>query len=227
MEYSETRKHNDTTTAPTRAARPGGLAWLRYPVYATAGLAGAFLMYRSLGLYQDAFNAWSLGQIAAACGPMAGTPIIGGLIAGGCTQGAAIITGLIVLMVLIVLTILQSLPTLLWFHPRTITRMVDQLRANRRYRKTLTTDGSDSAEVRVLVTRHNSISSDKNLRTLLVFSVLAFALEGWIIWTARQGTADLVAVLVDSLAFECLVTATLSFAAVFRPVPQSGRHYGE
>jgi hypothetical protein len=119
------------------------------------------------------------------------------------------------------------MPTLLWFHPQTITRMVDQLRANRRYRKTLATDGSDSAEVRTLVTRHNSISSDKNLRTLMVFSVLAFALEGWIIWTARQGTASLTAVLVDSLAFECLVTAALSFAAVFRPVPQSGRHYGE
>jgi hypothetical protein len=52
MEYSETRKHNDTTT---RAARPGGLAWLRYPVYATAGMAGMFLLYRSLGLYQTAF----------------------------------------------------------------------------------------------------------------------------------------------------------------------------
>ena len=225
MEYSETRKHNDTT--PPRSARPGGLAWLRYPVYATAGLAGAFLMYRSLGLYQDAFSAWNLGGISAACGPMAGTPLIGGLIAGGCGQIAAAISGLIVLMVLVVLTILQSLPTLLWFHPRTITRMVDQLRANRRYRRHLTTEGSDSDEVKALVTRHNSISSDKNLRTLLVFSVLAFALEGWIIWTARQGTADLTAVLVDSLAFEGLVTAVLSFAAVFRPVPQSGRHYGE
>jgi hypothetical protein len=224
MEYSETKKHNDTTT---RAARPGGLAWLRYPVYATAGMAGMFLLYRSLGLYQAAFADWGLGQIAAVCGPMAGTPLIGGLIAGGCGQIAGIVTGLIVLMVLLVLTILQSMPTLLWFHPQTITRMVDQLRANRRYRKTLATDGSDSAEVRTLVTRHNSISSDKNLRTLMVFSVLAFALEGWIIWTARQGTASLTAVLVDSLAFECLVTAALSFAAVFRPVPQSGRHYGE
>lgn len=225
MDYSETRKHNDTT--PPRATRPGGLAWLRYPVYATAGMAAGFLLYRSLGLYQQAFAAWNLGQIAAVCGPMAGTPLIGGLIAGGCSQIAAAIAGLIVLMVLIVLTILQSLPTLLWFHPQTITRMVDQLRANRRYRRTLATEGNDSAEVRVLVTRHNSISSDKNLRSLLIFSVLAFALEGWIIWTARQGTADLTAVLVDSLAFEGLVTATLSFAAVFRPVPQSGRHYGE
>ena len=139
MEYSETRKHNDTTT---RAARPGGLAWLRYPVYATAGMAGMFLLYRSLGLYQTAFADWGLGQIAAVCGPMAGTPLIGGLIAGGCGQIAGVVTGLIVLMVLLVLTILQSLPTLLWFHPQTITRMVDQLRANRRYRKTLATDGS-------------------------------------------------------------------------------------
>ncbi len=224
MEYSETRKHNDTTT---RAGGSGGLAWLRYPVYATAGMAGIFLLYRSLGLYQTAFAKWGVDGLSQVCVPMARTPLIGSLISGGCGQIAALVAGLIVLMVLVVLTILQSLPTLLWFHPQTITRMVDQLRANRRYRRTLITEGNDSAEVRVLVTRHNSISSDKNLRSLLIFSVLAFALEGWIIWTARQGTADLTAVLVDSLAFEGLVTATLSFAAVFRPVPQSGRHYGE
>ncbi len=224
MEYSETTKHD--TTAP-KSTRPGGLAWLRYPVYATAGMAGIFLLYRSLGLYQTAFARWGVDGMGRACQPLSKTPLIGSLISGGCGQIAALVAGLIVLMVLVVLTILQSLPTLLWFHPRTITRMVDQLRANRRYRRTLTTEGSDSDEVKALVTRHNSISSDKNLRTLLVFSVLAFALEGWIIWTARQGTADLTAVLVDSLAFEGLVTAVLSFAAVFRPVPQSGRHYGE
>ena len=228
MEYSETRKMNfdfDSATAPPRPR--GGLAWLRYPVYACAGLVGTFLLYRSLGLYQTAFAAWGLGQIAAVCGPMGATPLIGGLVADGCGQIAGVVTGLIVLMVLLVLTILQSLPTLLYFHPKAIAGMVQQLRLNRKGRSLLAAESGDTDEIRALVNRHNHLS-DRQLRTLLVFSVAAFAVEFWIIRTARGADSSVIAALVDSLGFDVLTVATLAFAGIFRPQSATKtRRYGD
>ena len=215
----------DYLDQPTR--RPGGLAWLRYPVYAAAGMTGGFLLYRSLGLYQTAFNAWGIGGLSQACQPITRTPIIGGLIAGGCTQGAATIAGLIVLTVLATLTILQTLPTALYFHPKAIAGMVTQLRLNRKGRTLLSAESGDTEEIKTLISRHNSLS-DRQLRTLLVFSLAAFWVEFLIVRTARGDAGTLGAALVDSLGFDLLTIATLAFAGIFRPQPTTRtRRYGD
>ena len=228
MEYSETTKMKsavDFDAIP--AARRGGMSALRYPVYICSGLVGGFLLYRSTGLYQVAFEKWGLGGIANACPQMATTPIIGGLLAGGCGQGAAVIAGLIVATVLFTLTILQSLPTLLFFHPKAISGMVSQLRANRRGRSLLSAESGDTEEIRSLIERHNSLS-DRQLRTLLIFSVAAFALEFWIVRTARGTGSTVGAALVDSLGFDALTIATLAFSGIFRPQSTTKtRRYGD
>lgn len=228
MEYSETTKMKsavDFDAIP--AARRGGLAWLRYPVYTAAGMTGGFLLYRSLGLYQTAFNAWGIGGLSQACQPITRTPLIGGLLAGGCTQGAATVAGLIVLTVLITLTIIQALPTALYFHPRAISGMVGQLRANRRGRSLLSAESGDTEEIKTLINRHNNLS-DRQLRTLLVFSLASFWVEFLIVRTARGDAGSVPAALVDSLGFDVLLVATLVFSSVFRPQPTTKtRRYGD
>lgn len=217
----------DYLDQPTTARRSGGLAWLRYPVYAAAGMTGGFLLYRSLGLYQTAFVNWGIGGLSQACQPITRTPLIGGLIASGCAQGAATVAGLIVLTVLVTLTILQSLPTALYFHPKAIAGMVTQLRLNRKGRPLLAAESGDTEEIRALVDRHNSLS-DKQLRTLLVFSLAAFWAEFLIVRTARGDAGTLGAALVDSLGFDLLTIATLAFAGIFRPQSTTKtRRYGE
>lgn len=225
-EYSETRKMNDfdSATAP-KSTRPGGLAWLRYPVYAASGMVGVFLLYRSLGLYQQAFAKWGLDGMGRACQPLSKTPLIGSLISGGCDQIALVVAGLVTTLVLLVLTTLQSLPTLLYFHPKAISSMVTQLRLNRKGRTLLAAESNDTDEIRTLIERHNHLS-DRQLRTLLIFSVGAFALEWWIVWTARGGAASVGAALVDSLGFDVLIAATLAFAGIFRPTVSKSRRYG-
>ncbi len=215
----------DYLDQPTR--RRGGMSALRYPVYICSGLVGGFLLYRSAGLYVSAFGKWGLGGIANACPQLATTPIIGGLLAGGCTQGAAVITGLIVTVVLFTLTIIQALPTALYFHPRAISGMVTQLRQNRRGRSLLAAESGDTEEIKTLISRHNSLS-DRQLRTLLVFSLASFWAEFWIVRTARGDAGSVPAALVDSLGFDVLLVATLVFSSVFRPQPTTKtRRYGE
>ena len=216
----------DQPTAATR--RGGGLAWLRYPVYICSGLVGGFLLYRSAGLYISAFGKWGLDSIATTtCPQLATTPIIGGLLASGCTQGAAVIAGLIVTVVLFTLTAVQALPTALYFHPKAIAGMVTQLRLNRKSRTLLAAEAGDTEEIRSLVERHNSLS-DRQLRTLLLFSVAAFALEFWIVRTARGDGSTVGAALVDSLGFDVLTIATLAFSGIFRPQATTRtRRYGD
>jgi len=217
----------DYLDQPTGTARRGGLSALRYPVYICSGLVGGFLLYRSTGLYQISFGKWGLASIANACPQLATTPIIGGLLAGGCTQGAAVIAGLIVATVLFTVTILQSLPTLLWFHPKAISGMVTQLRQNRKGRPLLSSESGDTEEIKSLINRHNNLS-DKQLRTLLVFSLAAFWAEYLIVRTARGDAGTLGAALVDSLGFDVLLVATLAFSGIFRPQSTTKtRRYGE
>ena len=219
----------DYLDQPTAAARRGGgLSWLRYPVYTAAGLVGGFLLYRSADLYVSAFGKWGLDSIATdTCPQLATTPIIGGLLAGGCTQGAAVITGLIVTVVLFTLTAVQALPTALYFYPRAISGMVTQLRANRRGRSLLAAESGDTEEIKTLITRHNSLS-DQQLRTLLLFSLASFWAEFVIVRTARGDAGSLGAALVDSLGFDVLLVATFVFAGVFRAQPSTKtRRYGD
>lgn len=226
METMKSAQPIDYLDQPTR--RRGGMAALRYPVYICSGLVGGFLLYRSTGLYQVAFEKWGLDGLANACPQMATTPIIGGLLAGGCGQGAATIAGLIVATVLFTLTIVQSLPTLLYFHPKVISDMVTQLRQNRKGRTLLSAESGDTEEIRALVERHNNLS-DRQLRTLLIFSVAAFALEFWIVRTARGEGSTVGAALVDSLGFDVLTIATLAFSGIFRPqaTATKTRRYGD
>jgi len=217
----------DYLDQPTGTARRGGLSALRYPVYAAAGMVGGFLLYRSTGLYQVAFEKWGLGGIANACPQLSATPIIGGLLAGGCGQGAATIAGLIVATVLFTVTILQSLPTLLYFHPKAISGMVTQLRQNRKGRPLLAAESGDTEEIKSLINRHNNLS-DKQLRTLLLFSLAAFWAEYLIVRTARGDAGSVTAALVDSLGFDILLVATLAFAGIFRPQSTTKtRRYGD
>ena len=210
------------------APRPrGGLSWIRYPVYATAGMVGAFLLYRSLGLYQEAFLSWGLNTIGKACLPLINAPLIGNLFLGACSQGAALVMGMLTIAALITLTILQSLPTLLAFHPKAIAGMVTQLRLNRKGRPLLSSESGDTEEIRALVNRHNNLS-DRQLRTLLLFAVAAFAVEFWIVRTARGTDSSVTAALVDSLGFDVLTLATLAFSGIFRPQSTTKtRRYGD
>jgi hypothetical protein len=211
-----------------QSPRPrGGLSWIRYPVYVTAGMVGAFLLYRSLGLYQQAFLTWGLNTIGKACLPLLNAPLIGNLFLGACSQGAALVMGMLTIAALITLTILQSLPTAIYFHPKAIAGMVTQLRLNRKGRPMLSSESGDTEEIKALVNRHNSLS-DRQLRTLLIFSVAGFAVEFWIVRTARGDGASVTAALVDSLGFDVLVVATLAFSGIFRPQSTTKtRRYGD
>jgi len=229
MEYSETTKMKSASVDFDAAPRPrGGLAWIRYPVYATAGMVGTFLLYRSLGLYEQAFLGWGLNTIGRTCPALGATPLIGGLILATCGKVAALVMGLLTITALLSLTILQSLPTLLAFHPKAIAGMVTQLRINRKGRPLLSSESGDTEEIKALVNRHNNLS-DRQLRTLLLFAVGAFAVEFWITRTARGDGASLPPVLVDTFGFDALTLATLAFAGIFRPqsTATKTRRYGE
>jgi hypothetical protein len=190
-------------------------------------MVGAFLLYRSLGLYQEAFLTWGLNTIGKACLPLINAPLIGNLFLGVCSQGAALVMGMLTIAALITLTILQSLPTLLAFHPKAIAGMVQQLRLNRKGRPLLSSESGDTEEIRALVNRHNNLS-DRQLRTLLLFAVAAFAVEFWIVRTARGTDSSVTAALVDSLGFDVLTLATLAFSGIFRPQSTTKtRRYGD
>jgi hypothetical protein len=93
--------------------------------------------------------------------------------------------------------------------------MVEQLRANIYKRERLDVHYTDDAETARLVKRHNKVQ-EQNLRTLLVFSVLAFIAEAFIVWTARDGQAEIIDILVDSLAFDALVAFVLILRNLFK-----------
>lgn len=205
----------------------GGLSWIKWPVYVASGMVGAFLLYRALGLYQAAFASWGVDRIGGVCVQFSSAPLVGGILRGLCNQAAAILAGLIAVVVLIVLTILQSLPTGLYFHPRIIEGMVSHLRGQQRSRTLLAAESNDSGEIKRLVDRHNRLSAEQ-LRTILIFSVAAFAVEAWIVWVARGGEASMTAALVDSLALDALIGATFAFAGVFSGGKKANmRKYGE
>jgi hypothetical protein len=191
-------------------------------------MVGAFLLYRSLGLYQEAFLTWGLNTIGKTCLPLLNAPLIGSLFLGACSQGAALLMGMLTITALLSLTILQSMPTLLAFHPKAIAGMVTQLRINRKGRPLLSSESGDTEEIKALVNRHNSLS-DRQLRTLLLFAVGAFAVEFWIVRTARGTDSSVTAALVDSLGFDVLTLATLAFSGIFRPqsTTTKTRRYGD
>lgn len=196
-----------------------GWSWVKYPVYAGFGLAAALLIYRSLGIYRIAFNRFGLDSIGNSCDQFSIVPFIGSAINFGCVNFAWLIVGTVSLFVLAALTLLQSIPTLIYFHDTSIVGMIDQLRYNRKTFSRISTESGDTQEIQSLVDRYNNLA-EWQLKTLLILSVLAFAAEAYIVWTARNGRSDLTSVLIDSLAFEVLLFAFLSFKNVFRPIPK-------
>ncbi len=221
---SATPKDEYGFIAPPPRRRPG-LSWLKWPVFLCSGLVGAFLLYRAYGLYQVAFERFGLTGIQGVCSPLGFVPFLGGWLQTACDWLADFIVGTLALVALAALTTLQLLPTLLYFHPQTIATMVEQLRANQRSRSPLEPHQGDNTEVQKLVHRHNQMG-DRALKTLLIFSVIAFGLEAWIIWIARAGNADLGPVLVDALALDLLIAATLAFGNAFQAKPTTARQYG-
>ena len=204
-----------------------GLSWVKWPVYVASGMVGTFLLYRALGLYQAAFASWGISRISGVCVQFVAAPLIGGFLRGFCNLTASVLVGLLPVVVLIVLTILQSLPTGLYFHPRVIEGMISHLRGQQRNRNLLAAESNDSGEIKRLVDRHNKLSAEQ-LRTILLFSVAAFVVEAWIVWVARGGEASMTAALVDSLALDALIGATFAFAGVFGGGKKSNmRKYGE
>jgi hypothetical protein len=206
-----------------------GLSWVKWPVYVASGMVGMFLLYRALGLYNAAFASWGIARISGVCVQFVAAPLIGGFLRWFCNLTASVLVGLLPVVVLIVLTILQSLPTGLYFHPRVIEGMISHLRGQQRNRNLLAAESNDSGEIKHLVERHNKLKlSAEQLRTILLFSVAAFVVEAWIVWVARGGEASMTAALVDSLALDALIGATFAFAGVFGGGKKSNRRkYGE
>ena len=62
----------------------------------------------------------------------------------------------------------------------------------------------------------------------IMFAVAAFAVEFWIVRTARGTDSSVTAALVDSLGFDVLTLATLAFSGIFRPQSTTKtRRYGD
>jgi len=200
---------------------------LKFPVYAGFGFTGVFLLYRAYGLYQTAFQKWGLSTVGTVCGTQNHIPFVGDFIAGGCHGLAELIIGAIALVVLIALTIVESIPTLVYFHVPAIEGMILQLRDNVASYVPIGGEQGDTPEVEALITRHKRIS-ETGLKTLLIFSIAAFVAEALIVWVARGQNAPLMSVLIDSLAFEALLAGLLAFRNAFRSKPQRAyRNYQE
>lgn len=206
------RPMDDDEPKPKTKAAP--LSFIRFFIYFVAGVMAGFLLYRSFGLFQITFDKFGIGVIRNTCTVFGFIPFMGGGIARGCLGLADFINGTIAFLTLIALSILQLIPTLMYFHPGSIRGMVGQLRANSRASEKLDFQEGDSKEVRRMVVRHNRMN-DRALTTFLIFSVGAFAMEAAIVWVARSGRADLMSVLADSLALDLLAVATLAFANAF------------
>jgi hypothetical protein len=196
-------------------------SWLliiRWPVYFALGMGMAFILYRSFGVYQIAFQKMGLGYIANSCNGLTIAPFIGAFLSGGCSFLARLICGLLALFALAACTILQSLVTLSYFSQGGIAGIVTQLRANLRGLKPLSHDTADTEEIKTLVERHNRIS-EKTFGKLLILSVIGFIAEAIIVFIARGAGADLWTVAVDTFGFEILLVIFLFFQSIFQGDP--------
>lgn len=200
------------------------LAIFRYLVFFTGGLLGVFLFYRGYGLFQLAFSKWGLGSITGVCSTFNYIPFIGGFIADGCSTLGRFVTGLLALMVLLLITVLEVLPTFIYFHPRSTQETILQLRRNQKLKQELKEESGDTREIKGLIRHHNKLA-DRHLQMILIASAVAFFAEMWIIWVARSGRADIASVLIDSLAFELLVVAVLSLNIWLKPASVKGKVY--
>lgn len=203
-----------------KAARKMKNVWglLKWPVYAAFGFGGGYILYRSYGLYTVAFQKWGLSAIGHSCQSFDWLPLLGGLVSGGCLNVAKLIIGGIAIVSLLALSILMSIPVLLYFSPSSIEGMVHQVRRNERQHAPLQGEASDTGEVKYLIRRHRSINRN-TLRTLLALAVAASCLEMGIVWVARGGRADVLTVMIDSFGLEMLLAGFFIFKNAFRATP--------
>lgn len=194
------------------------LLMIRWPVYFALGMAMAFILYRSFGVYQIAFRNMGLGAIEKTCDVLTNAPFVGWLVFAGCANVARFLIGFLALFSLAACTILQSLVTLSYFSQGGIAGIVTQLRANLKGAKPLSHETSDTPEIKTLVERHNSIS-EKAFMKLLILSIVGFVAEAIIVFIARGAGANLWTVFVDTFGFEVLLLIMLFFGSVFQGDP--------
>ena len=200
---------------------------IRYVLYFCSGVVGIVLLVRSLAIYKIAFEKWGIFTQQNACQPLGGVWMIGGNLAWLCDVIATTATAIAPYAALAGLTILQSIATFLIFSPGAIAGMVEQLRRNNSRRDKLEMHTTDDAETARLVKRHAKVQ-EQNLRTLLIFSVVAFIAEAFIVWTARDGQAEVIDILIDSLAFDALVAFVLILRNLFKAkAPKNAKRWQE
>lgn len=177
------------------------------------------LLFRSFGIYQIAFDKFGITSFGNVCRPFRVIPWIGGWVFDTCGWLVDLLVGSLAFLVLLMLTILQSIPTLLYTYDKAISGMVEQIRHNRKMASKLSKESGDNEEIETLIDWHNSIG-EKHLKTFMIISVIAFAAEAFIIWEARNGRADIISILIDALAFDALLFFLVSWNNLFRPIPK-------
>lgn len=196
--------------------------WLKFPIYVAFGFGAAFLLFRSYGIYQQFFASAGLRTIGGVCTALKPFPFAGWLLQAGCDTISQVIVATIALITLIALTILMSIPLMLFFDPGAIEGMIHQLRDNKRDHQPISVSSGDDEQVRVLAQRYQSLPKGA-LRTLNVLSVAAFVLEAFIVYSVRGKDTSIIVVLIDSIGFELLLTAFFMFRNAFLSKPKTVR----
>jgi len=220
MTYSDTKKTPDYANGEGMGddAKKKRNFWkpVKYILYFVCGVMAARLLVRALSQYLIAFEKWGLFENSeTACRAISGVWIVGGFLQELCFNLASTAAAILPYAALVGLTIMQSIATLLVFCPGAIEGMVLQLRANMAKFSHLGAETTDTEEIGRLVKRHKK-AQENNLKTLLAFSILAFIAEAFIIWVARDGQAEILDVLVDSLAFDALFAFVLILNNLFK-----------
>jgi hypothetical protein len=193
----------------------------------TFGLLGGLLLFRSFGIYQDAFRRLFGGMGEGVCGWFGAIPFVGGIVSQGCNWVYLIALILVPLITLALLTTLQAAPTLLYFHGQSIAQMVAQMRDKQKGSGELNHAAGDTDEVKFLVDRHNSLNKTA-LKALVIVGAIAFIAEGVIVWYARNGRADWGTILIDTLGFDILLVSYLVLNNILTTqAATKARQYGE
>lgn len=224
---SRSERKSEKRQKDQKPKQPWVFAFLRFLLPVAFGFIAVLLLYRSFDLYQTAFERLGFGgNLANVCFAFQPLPLLGGWLSDGCRWLYDIAIALVAFVVLLLLTTLQSVPTLLYFHGDSIRRMVGNLRRKNGKHPRLEHESSDTEEVTRLVDRHNALPSTA-LRTLLVASVVAFFVEGLLVWIARSGNSDIWTIAIDSLGFDLLLAGYLILSNVFASRAVPDREYGQ
>jgi len=211
---------------PAKKAQQRRNIWklLKYPVYAAFGFGAAFLLFRSYGIYQTFFANAGLKTIGNVCTALQPFPGLGWILSAGCGTISQVIVATVSLITLIALTIIMSIPLLLYFDSDSIESMVYQLRGNQKDHQAIQVQSGDNHEIHQLVSRHKTLP-DKAIRTLNILAVVAFFVEGMIVYFVRGWDASIFVVLIDSLGFDLLLTSFFMFRNAFLSKPKNIKRF--